>query len=249
MPANTVVENEKRRLSRVSLPLSCKVESHVDKKASWSEITRLADVSAFGAGFPLGRPIKQGQLVLLTTSMPRQLRCYDFTEPQYRVWGLVLRCVPVRTSGTERSYMIGVAFVGKNPPSGYLENPTLLYEIAHHGADGLWSVVEASKKDDPRVDPRRQTRLSIPEAVTIELLDDQGNIVASETTVTENISLGGAAVFSTLNTNAGALVRVTSERCSTKIMSVVRCRRSGPDGLPRLHLEFIDNSFPLEGLG
>jgi hypothetical protein len=46
----------------------------------------------------------------------------------------------------------------------------------------------------------------------------------------------------------GSFVRVASDRYSIKIISVVRGRRLGPDGLPRLHLEFIDHFFPLEGI-
>ena len=67
-------------------------------------------------------------------------------------------------------------------------------------------------------------------------------------TVTENISLGGASVFTTMSLEKGIFLRVTSERFNVTILSVVRGFRVGPDNIPRVHLEFIDRFFPLEGI-
>ena len=105
----------------------------------------------------------------------------------------------------------------------------------------------ADDSDLPK-DLRKQTRYFIPEALKLEKVDDAGNVLFSESTVTENISLGGAAVFTTLDATPGTFVRVTSERFSVQILSVVRSSRVGPDGITRLHLEFIDRFFPLEGV-
>jgi hypothetical protein len=115
----------------------------------------------------------------------------------------------------------------------------------------MWQVVEASDHADERHlsrEERRQTRFFIPEMITLEVLTSDGSIASTETTVTENISLGGAAVFTALNVGTGEFVRVSSDRYNIKIISVVRGRRTGPDGLTRLHLEFIDRFFPLEGI-
>jgi len=84
--------------------------------------------------------------------------------------------------------------------------------------------------------------------VTLEVLSDEGTVTATESTVTENVSFGGAAVFTSMDVTSGQFVRVSSDRHSIKIISVVRGRRIGPDGLTRLHLEFIDHFFPLEGI-
>ena len=102
-PAET--DPEKRRIQRISLPLPVRVEVKIDQGSSWNEVTRLIDVSAFGAGFITKRPIKRGRMVLLTIPMPRQLRSYDFSEPQYRVWANVRRCIAMesRKHGTEFS--------------------------------------------------------------------------------------------------------------------------------------------------
>jgi hypothetical protein len=95
---------------------------------------------------------------------------------------------------------------------------------------------------------RRHTRFSIPETLLIEMLDENGDVVASEVTVTENISVGGAAVFTSFEVTNGAFLRVKSERHDLSIISIVRGRHVGPDGIVRLHLEFIDHLYPLQGI-
>ena len=248
---SNVAESEKRRIQRIALPLPSRVEVKIDPQISWNEVTRLTDVSAFGAGFSLKRPLKRGRLVLLTVPMPRQLRHFDFSDPQYRIWSIVRRCIPARSPEGDMRYAIGVAFVGKNPPSRYMEDPATLYEITHRDEEGLWHIAETPDNPDQSKlskEERRQTRFFIPEEVKLEVLDADGSISDTETTVTENISLGGAAVFTSLKVPNGAFVRITSKRHDIKIISVVRGTRTGADGLSRLHLEFVDHFFPLEGI-
>jgi len=247
-----VADTDKRRVQRISLPLPSRVEVKINDQVSWNEVTRLTDISAFGAGFSLKRPLKRGRIVLLTVPMPRQLRCFDFGDAQYRVWSLVRRCIPVRNDKGEVRYSVGVAFTGKNPPAGYINDPSILYEITHREEEGLWHIAESdvTKADLAHLskEERRQTRFFIPENVTLEVLDSDGNICDTETTVTENISFGGAAIFTSLKVPDGSFVRLTSHRYDIKIISVVRGSRKGADGLLRLHLEFIDHFFPLEGI-
>jgi len=245
-----VAEKEKRRIQRISLPLPVRIDVRIDNQVTWNEITRLLDVSAFGAGFLLKRPLKRGRLCLLTIPMPRQLRCYDHSDPQYKIWALVRRCVPGRSADGEMRYSIGVGFVGKNPPVGFLEKPSTLFDIVKRDDQGMWLIVPSDNAEDKNLtrEERRQTRFFIPEMVTLEVLSDEGTVTGTESTVTENVSFGGAAVFTSMDVTSGQFVRVSSDRHSIKIISVVRGRRIGPDGLTRLHLEFIDHFFPLEGI-
>lgn len=252
--STSVLDKENRRIQRISLPLPVRVEVRVDRSASWNEITRLTDISAFGAGFTLKRPVKRGRIMLLTIPMPRQLRCFDFSEAQYRIWGLVRRCIEAGRVSDDQLYAVGVAFIGKKPPEGFVEHPSRLYDLSHRESEGegFWHVVDADlRADDSNLpsDLRRQTRFHIPESLILELMDENGNVSSSETTVTENISLGGAAVFTQTKIEPGTFIRVTSERFNVKIISVVRGKRVGPDGMTRLHLEFIDKFFPLQGIG
>ncbi len=249
--STTVTDKDNRRIQRFSLALPSRVEVRVDEKNSWSEVTRLEDVSGFGAGFILRRPVKRGRLVLLRSPMPRQLRCYDYLEPQYKVWGLVRRCLGIGDNPATRTYAIGIAFIGKIPPPGYDENPAKLYDLAERADGGLWEISEAAANPDESDLPvhlRRHSRFSIPESLLLELLDENGDVAASEVSVTENLSLGGAAVFTSFNVEIGSFIRVRSDRQGVTIISIVRGKRVGGDGIVRLHLEFIDHLFPLEGI-
>jgi len=248
-PPASPQDKENRRIQRISLPLPVRIEVRVDRNVAWNEITRLSDVSAFGAGFNLKRPIKRGRLILMTIPMPRQLRSYDYSEPQYKIWGLVRRCI----SAPRGEYSIGVAFIGKAPPPDFLEHPSMLYDISHRmdEGEGFFRLVDAdlmASEDHLPPDQRKQTRFHIPESLRLEKVDEQGTILESETTVTENVSLGGAAVFTTLQVETGDFLRVTSDRFNITILAIARGVRTGPDNIPRLHLEFIDRFFPLEGI-
>src|SRR5260221_9519613 len=138
------IQAENRRIQRIALPLPARIEVKVDKTVSWHEVVRLEDVSAFGAGFSLSRPVKRGRIVLIMLPMPRQLRCFDHSESQYRIWALVRRCVPVGLGEENCKYVTGVAFIGQHAPMSYHEDPTRLYDISHRGEEGIWHIVDAS---------------------------------------------------------------------------------------------------------
>ncbi len=251
MAVTNTVETENRRIHRVPLSLPIRVASYISPTTTWDEITRLNDVSAFGAGFNLKRPVKRGRLLEMTIPLPRQLRCFDFSEPQYRVWGIVRRCIPMNVNTLSERYAIGVAFIGKYPPSNYHNEPSKLYEISTREEKGLWQIVPAPTKPDEanlQKEERRHTRFSLPVNITLETLDERKNVTASEMAVTENLSLSGASVFSSLPAEIGSFVRLKCEQYNVSIISIVRGKRVGIDGIPRLHLEFIDRLFPLEGI-
>lgn len=242
---------DERRIQRVSLTLPVRIESKVNRSYAWDEVTRLNDVSAFGAGFNLRRPLKRGRLVQMTIPLPRQLRCYDYMEPQYKIWALVRRCIPVSHNQNKENYAIGVAFIGKNPPSSYIHDPAKLYDITHLAEKSFWQIVEAEDRPDetemPK-DARRHTRFQIPIGIILETVDENGDVTGSEMTVTENISLGGASIFTSLATEIGSFVRVLSDQYNVSIISIIRGKRAGADGITRLHVEFIDRFFPLDGI-
>lgn len=249
----TVGIKENRRLQRIALPLPVRVEIKIDQNAEWNEVTRLSDVSAFGAGFFLKRPLKRGRLAYLTIPMPRQLRSFDYGEPNYKIWGVVRRCITVSEDPEKPEYAIGVAFTGKKPPDSFLENPAQLYDLVvrEENGDGLWHLTPANLLADESHLPkseRKHTRYSIPETLIIQKVDDDGNTIDAQVTVSENISLGGTAVLTSMRAEPGTFLRVTCERLNVTILSVVRAYRVGDDGISRLHLEFIDRHFPLEGI-
>lgn len=249
--SSSVIDKDNRRIQRYALSLPARIEVQIDHKFAWNEVTRLEDVSAFGAAFNLKRPVKRGRLLTLSVPMPRQLRCFDYLEPQYKVWGLVRRCIPLGDNPAAEAYAVGVAFIGKNPPASFVDNPAKLYDLSDREDGGLWQLTDADPNPDEQDLPaylRRHTRFAIPEALVIEMLDENGETVASEISVSENISVGGAAVFTSFDVSNGTFLRVKSQRHDLSIISIVRGRHLGADGIVRLHLEFIDHHYPLEGI-
>jgi hypothetical protein len=144
---------------------------------------------------------------------------------------------------------VGVAFIGKRPPRTHDQNPALRYEVAQTKLEsGLWSVADASSQllqvipDDD--DLRKESRQLIPVDVLIEVFEGE-KLVQSENSVTENIGCWGAAVFTTLDVVPGTFVKMSSERYQAAVLAVVRARRPGPEGIMRLHLEFVGGEWPL----
>ena len=84
----------------------------------------------------------------------------------------------------------------------------------------------------------------IPVDVVIDVFEGD-QLVMNEQTVTENISRSGAAVFTAMDVAPGTFVKLTSERYNVSVLSVVRARRIGADGITRLHLEFVGSEWPL----
>jgi hypothetical protein len=238
----------RRVRERLKLALPARVQFREDAETEWTEMTRLHDLTPFGASFSLTRPIDIGRLVRLTLPMPRQLRCFDHVEDQYRVYALVRFARGEFSAGAgTASFMLGVAFVGKRPPESYQLDPKKRYEVFEAGAGGLWMLKEQEVVGGQI--QKKETRLSVPVEVTVELYDERWNITAREETVTENISRRGAAVYTSLQAERGRYVRLTSARYQTSAFAVIRAHRTGSDGIPRLHVEFMDQEWPLEEFG
>jgi hypothetical protein len=241
----------RRKRERLELTIPVRVHCRESLDHEWVELTRLIDVTPFGARFSIARPTEVGRLLHLTLPMPRQLRCFDHVEQQYRVWALVRNVKPVFKSGSVMPrFEVGVAFVGKRAPASFELDPTKRYDVAPSPADtGLWDVNEHGERPHVKSEePRPETRHSVPLDVMVEVFDEKGNVAESERTVTENISRRGAAVFTTLNVARGRFIRLTSSQFKISVLAAVRGRRTGADGITRLHLEFVDKQWPLEGI-
>ncbi len=237
----------KRLRERIKLALPVRVHCRESAQHEWTEMSRLVDVTPFGASFSITRPTERGRLLHLTLPMPRQLRCFDHIEDQYRVWALICRVSAQPEFAGEPRYEVGVAFTGKHPPSSYVRDPSILYEaVAISAENNLWQLKEVERKTASQ--RSELTRLQMALNVRLEVFDAEGRVTATEQTVTENISRRGAAVWTTLQVERGRFVRLTSAETGLSVVAAVRAARAGADGIPRLHLEFIDRQWPLEGI-
>ena len=236
----------KRIRERLELKLPVRVRCRETQDLEWSEVTRLIDVTPFGAGFTLKRPVERGRLVHMTIPMPRQLRVFDHVEDQYRVWALV-RHVKQVSSADDKSLLfeVGVAFIGKNPPRSYLQDPSRRYEVAQTKRGELASIQEWEAAEVPSTDKRTHTRHNIPTDMLLETFSENGKVEKSEQTVTENISPKGAALYTSLDLPIGRLIRLSSAQSNISVYAAVRGSSMGPAGVPRIHVEFVDREWPL----
>lgn len=237
----------KRIRERLELKLPVRVQCRESPDFEWVEITRLVNVTPFGAGFTLKRPIERGRLVLMTIPMPRQLRVFDHVEDQYRVWALVRYMRALSKPGQGALFEVGVAFVGKRPPRSYAEDPTRRYQIAASATEMRTLKEDADEIVGPleNVDKRAFTRHNIAVDMLMEAFDEQGEVDLTEDTVTEDISRQGATIFTTLSIAEGRFVRLTSKQFQVTVHAAVRSQSTGADGIPRIHVEFIDREWPL----
>jgi len=235
--------NWKRIRERLALHLPVRVRVRETPDFEWTEMTRLVNVTPFGAGFTLKRPTEKGRLLHMTIPMPRQLRVFDHVEDQYRVWAIV-RYLRTDTTADGIVFYIGVAFVGKRPPASYEKEPWRRYDVATTLGEALAApedLVDHVSMDDYRTTTRHQ----IAADMRVELLDENAKVVQTEHTVSEDISAKGATLFTTLNLDPGRFIRLTSEQYRVTLHAAIRSRSTGADGIGRIHVEFIDKEWPL----
>ena len=234
-----------RRRARLPLKLPIQVLYQETAEYQWTESTRLVDVNHFGAGFTLTRPIDVGRLVHLIIPLPYQLRCFDYAETMYSVWGLVRHASGVtgRGPGQPEQFRIGVGFIGKYPPLSYEQDPTIRYDplMVNVGSASLWRLARARFAKQ-----RREPRLTIPLEVLVETLDENGKPCQSEHTVTETISTLGTCIPTNLEVEVGRILRLSSPSDGVSIFAAIRSREVAADGITRVGLEFIGGRWPLD---
>jgi hypothetical protein len=233
--------NWKRIRERLALHLPVRVRGRETPNYEWNEITRLINVTPFGAGFVLKHPTERGRLLHMTIPMPRQLRVFDHVEDQYRIWAVV-RYMKSEVVDDKTAFNVGVAFIGKRPPASYENEPWKRYDINTSAFQAL------SKPEEmliPISDQRIHTRYNIAVDMRLDMVNVDGEVTESEHTVTENISARGATIFTTMQIPQGRFIRLTSEQYGVTAHAAIRSRSTGADGVPRIHVEFIDREWPL----
>jgi len=206
----------------------------------WSETARVTSLSKSGAGLFIKKPCSAGRLVSLIIAMPIDLRRYDNDKRLYRIWGLVQYCYEAGGED-DAGFHVGVALIGRDAPDSYAKDPVQSYRVSGMGRDGLWKVEELDSPFKQRVSVRYWNQID----ATLFQLDKKQRTIESENTITENISESGASVFTDLRVYVGEHVRFQSSSPAFSSLSLVRHRRIGSDNRTRIHLEFIENTFPI----
>ena len=215
---------ERRREPRTSLSVTVRVRGHDPDGTAWEEMSATDDASYGGASFPLKHPHGVGQVFSLSLPLPRNFRRYDLTETSYKIFALVRNT----RAGASGERIAGVMFIGRVPPKGYETKPGGRYRLP----------------DDPRTGPipgaerRQHERLQLFVNLRLRRLGVSG--VLEEQTVTENVSRGGARVFTTLAVSDGETITVADLADTVAVEALVRHAYAGPDGVTRLNLQFRD---------
>jgi PilZ domain len=246
-----LIPRSTRMRERIALPLQAQVDCRESASHHWTQLTQLLDVSQHGAGLELKRPTEPGRLLKLAIPLPSQLRTFDLAEPQYVVWGVVrhISFPPATNVESTNDFRVGVAFVGRTPPSSFGVDPATRFEAAPPDPEevAMWTVTNERPSGGKGNERRRDTRHVIPIEVTIESFDEDGERDDYELTVTELISGRGASVRTNLSLDVGRFVRISSERDQVSMFAAVRSRIEGLDAITRVGLEFLNGCWPLEG--
>ena len=213
-----------RKRDRIELTIPVRVRGKETDGSEWAELTHIIDVTQLGASFTLDREVEVGRIIHLELPLPWRMRQYDHADDLYRIYALVRWVKP-----GEGTRSVGVAFIGKNPPASYLHDPSRIY-------------TPGRKLDDKRKEGRIQAALP----VQLEVIGERGEVVGSEVTVTENISRRGASCYTSLKAIPGTLIRITSQQTDFTTTAVVRKVRTGTDNIPRVHVEFVGEAWPLD---
>lgn len=234
-------ESHGRPPGRSNLPdLTAVIKGKESASTSWTESAELTSLSRNAAGFFLPRSCTAGRLLSLMIPMPEHLRCYDQDKKLYRIWGLVQHCYESNEDEND-GYHIGVAFVGKEAPESYYRNPAQCYRITGLSKNGLWRIDEFESV----FVTRKSLRYWTPIDASIFLLDKDLKTIADDEVKTENICRTGVSVFSNLYLKIGDRIRFKSRNPAFTTIGIVRNRRIGPDNRTRIHLEFVDEEFPV----
>lgn len=218
---------ERRRDLRTGLSVPVRVNGHDPDGTAWEEMTATDDASYGGASFPLKHAHGVGQVLLISAALPRNFRRYDLTETSYKIYALVRNT----RAGAEGERVAGVMFIGKVPPKGYDLKPGGRYRLPGDPQTGPGS-------EQPGAERRHHERLQLFVNLRLRRLGMSGML--EEQTVTENVSRGGARVFTTLPVSSGETITVADLDDKVAAEALVCNVYAGPDRVTRLNLQFPD---------
>ncbi len=205
----------------------------------WKEVVQISTVSRNGVGFTLPRSCVVGRLITMVLPLQRELRAYDEDKELYPVMGIVQYCNEGMV-GADKVFHVGAGFIGKEIPESFKEDPTQNYRITGMNKEGLWDITESGRRFQNRKKPRYW--ISLP--VTVSLIQQEDKSITREETFTRNIGASGVSVASSLNASVGDKVKFACKGLNFYAIGIVRNTTTGES--PTVHLEFLDDEFPIE---
>lgn len=225
--------------SRVPADLRAVVQIKEHDGSTWKEYADISTVSRNGAGFSLSRPCSVGRLITMVLPMPREFRAYDEDKDLYPVMALVQYCNEGMADG-KKVFHVGAGFIGKNIPESFKADPTQNYRITGMNRDGLWDITETGRQFQNRKNPRYW--VSLP--VSVSLIQKEDKSITREETFTKNVGTGGASIATSLNASVGDKMKFACKEINFYAMGVVR--NIIPGDTATVHLEFLEDEFPIE---
>jgi hypothetical protein len=236
-------EAERRRERRAPLHQVLVYQAYNSDGSTLEDRAELCDASTRGACFLLGQRLDPGRVLHLAAPLPRRFRSFDAETPSYFVYAIVRHVAPV-----EDRWRVGVMFFGKEPPKGFDAHPGALYFLPTDPPQP--QPVPAPMRPTlvaPEPDPggRRQTqRFRIFVDFVLRQVDEWGTVLTEELTVAENVSLGGACVYTSLPLRVGHVVHVQERGGPFEARAEVRDTYVGVDRIRRVSLSFLDGRGP-----
>lgn len=207
------------------LSLPVRIQGQYPDGEPWEEMTTTSDASVGGTSASLGRMVLRGQALYLSLPLPRRFRMHDMSSPSYRVYAIVCSVKP----GGE----VGLRFLGKDPPGGYLRNNAGLF----------LTPPTAPAASDRRAAPRQDG------VFFFVLKPTSDGDRREEAIVADNLGAGGARVKTTQPFAMGEVVEVAEAGGAFRTRAAVRHSYVGEDSVWRLHLMFLDEQAPARLLG
>ncbi|MBI3650344.1 MAG: DnaJ domain-containing protein [Acidobacteria bacterium] len=209
-----------RRHQRFELSLPVRVSGYSQGGGKWQEMTQSVDVSVSGTQLPLSMPVRGGMILSLSMPMPATLRSHGFFESTYDVYAIVRRV----THRDNQVSLVGLEFLGEQPPAAYFEKPWGIFQSE--------SISSSERRKAPR---RRKSQL-----INLEYLDADKHLIAREVGTTEDVSELGMRVCVSHPPSKFSLVKVYVTKGGVEKLATLVTRFVGKDGIERLGLRFVD---------
>jgi curved DNA-binding protein CbpA len=220
--ARKIKASERRRHQRFELSLPVRVSGYDRRGSKWQEITQSVDASITGTAVKLSMPVRKGTILSLSMPMPMTLRSHGFFDDAYEVYAIVRRI----KRQDENVNLVGVEFLGEQPPDAYFDKP--------------WGVFQSPKQDgaERRKEPRKKRK----KPVTIQYLDENDQLISQEEGTSEDLTKVGMRVCVKSPPDDFFIINVLIEKDKFENMAFVSNRYTGEDGLERLCLLFVEPS-------